>query len=183
MADEKDTKQEETTEETPVATPTSPEGESESRPEGVGTEEVAEAKPEETAPKEADSVASDEPVEVPAKFKKLVEEVESMTVLELNELVKVLEKKFGVSAQAVAAPAAGAVAGEEQDSFNVELTDIGGSKIAVIKVVKTELGLGLKEAKDLVESAPAVLKEGVKKEEAEGLKAKLEEAGAKVALK
>ncbi|MDO8553156.1 MAG: 50S ribosomal protein L7/L12 [bacterium] len=124
--------------------------------------------------------------EVPAKFKKLVEEVEKMTVLELNELVKVLEKKFGVSAQAAAAgPAsAQASAGEEEKSeFNVELTAVGEQKIAVIKVVKEVLALGLKEAKDLVESAPAMLKEGVKKETADEWKKKIETAGGKVTLK
>ena len=127
-----------------------------------------------------------EPVaEVPAKFKKLVDEVEKMTVLELNELVKVLEKKFGVSAQAAAGPAsAEATAGEEEKSeFNVELTVVGEQKIAVIKVVKEVLALGLKEAKDLVESAPAMLKEGVKKEQAEEWKKKIETAGGKVTLK
>jgi len=128
-----------------------------------------------------------EPVaEVPAKFKKLVDEVEKMTVLELNELVKVLEKKFGVSAQAaVASPAsAEASAGKEEKSeFNVELTAVGEQKIAVIKVVKEVLALGLKEAKDLVESAPAMLKEGVKKEQAEEWKKKIETAGGKVTLK
>lgn len=128
----------------------------------------------------------EEAVEVPAKFKKLVEEIEGMTVLELSELVKVLEKKFGVSAAAVAVagPAAGAAAGgEEKSSFNVELSDGGANKIAVIKVVKEVLGLGLKEAKDLVDGAPAMLKEGMKKEEAEELKKKIEEAGGKVTLK
>jgi large subunit ribosomal protein L7/L12 len=125
-------------------------------------------------------------VDVPEKFKKLVEEVENMTVLELHELVKVLEKKFGVSAQAVAVAAPGAAggdAGEEQDSFAVELTAAGEQKIAVIKVVKEVLGLGLKEAKDMVDGAPTVLKEGVKKEEAEEIKAKVEEAGGQVTLK
>jgi len=128
--------------------------------------------------------AAAEAVEVPAKFKKLVEEVEQMTVLELNELVKVLEKKFGVSAAAVAVagPAAGAVA-EEKTEFNVELTSVGEQKIAVIKVVKEVLALGLKEAKDLVESAPAMLKADVKKEDAEAWKKKIEEAGGKVTLK
>lgn len=127
-----------------------------------------------------------EAVEVPSKFKKLVEEVESMTVLELSELVKVLEKKFGVSAAAVAVagPAAGAAAGEEAKSTaDVELTDAGASKIAVIKVVKEALVLGLKEAKDLVDGAPSMLKQGMKKEDAEELKSKLETAGAKVTLK
>ncbi len=133
----------------------------------------------------ADETEESAVVEVPAKFKKLVEEVEQMTVLELNELVKVLEKKFGVSAAAVAVagPAAGAAAGEEKSEFNVELTSAGEQKIAVIKVVKEVLALGLKEAKDLVESAPAMLKNDVKKEDAEAWKKKIEEAGGKVTLK
>jgi len=115
----------------------------------------------------------------------IIEAVEKMTVLELNELVKAIEEKWGVSAAAVAVagPAAGGDAGEEQSSFNVELTDGGAQKIAVIKVVKEVLGLGLKEAKDMVDGAPAIVKEGMKKEDAEALKAKLEEAGAKVTLK
>lgn len=130
--------------------------------------------------------AEEKAVEVPAKFKKIVEEIETMTVLELSELVKVFEAKFGVSAAAVAVagPAAGGAAGgEEKSSFDVELTDAGGNKIAAIKVVKEALGLGLKEAKDLVDGAPSILKPGMKKEEAEELKKKLEEAGAKVTLK
>ena len=130
-----------------------------------------------------------EAVEVPEKFKALVEQVEQMSVLDLAELVKVFEKKFGVSAAApmamMAMPAAGngGAAAEEKDSFNVELTDVGANKIAVIKVVRELTGLGLKEAKDLVDGAPKVMKEGVKKEEAEAMKAKVEEAGAKVTLK
>jgi len=129
--------------------------------------------------------ATEEAVEVPVKFQALVEQVESLSVLELNELVKVLEKKFGVSAQAVAVAGggAGADAGEEQSAFTVELTSIGDGKIGVIKAVKEVLGLGLKEAKDLVESAPVAIKENIKKEEADELKAKLEEAGATVTLK
>jgi large subunit ribosomal protein L7/L12 len=121
----------------------------------------------------------------PAKFKSLIEQVEKMSVLELHELVKALEKRFGVSAQAVAVAATGAAAGagEEQSEFTVELTEVGAQKIGVIKVVKEALGLGLKEAKDIVDSAPSVLKEGMKKADAEALKAKLEEAGAKVTLK
>ncbi|HUO50495.1 MAG TPA: 50S ribosomal protein L7/L12 [Candidatus Paceibacterota bacterium] len=123
--------------------------------------------------------------EVPAKFKDLVESVEKMTVLELHELVKTLEKKFGVSAQAVAVagPAAGGAAAEEKTEFDVELTAAGEQKIAVIKAVKEALGLGLAEAKTLVESAPAKLKEGMKKEDAEALKKKVEDAGGKVTLK
>ncbi len=123
-------------------------------------------------------------VEVPAQFKDLVEKIEKMSVIELNELVKVLEKKFGVSAvAAAAAPAAGAAAADEKSDFTIELTSAGDNKIAVIKAVKDIAGLGLKEAKDLVDGAPSVIKEGVKKEEAEEMKKKLEEAGAKVTLK
>lgn len=124
-------------------------------------------------------------VEVPAKFKKIVEEIETMSVLDLNELVKVFEKKFGVSASAVAAgPAAAAgPAEDEKSTANVELTDGGANKIAVIKIVKEVLGLGLKEAKDMVDAAPSMLKTDMKKEEAEELKKKIEEAGGKATLK
>ena len=125
--------------------------------------------------------------ETPAKFKAVVEAIEKMSVLDLHELVKHLEEKFGVSAAAVAvaAPAGGAAAGgaEESSTKSVELTDGGAPKIAVIKVVKEALGLGLKEAKDLVDAAPSMLKEGMKKEDAEALKKSREEAGAKVTLK
>jgi len=129
--------------------------------------------------------AAEEKAEVPAEFKELIEKVEKMSVLELHALVKVLEKHFGVSAAAVAVagPAAGGAAAEEKDEFTVELTEAGAQKIAVIKVVKEVLSLGLKEAKDMVDAAPSVVKEGMKKEDAEALKAKLEEAGAKVTLK
>lgn len=125
-------------------------------------------------------------VEVPAKFKKIVDEIEGMSVLDLNELVKVFEKKFGVSAAAVAAaPAAGAgaAAAEEKSTFTVELTDGGAQKIAVIKVVKEALNLGLKDAKDKVDGAPAVLVADMKKEDAEALKKAIEDAGGKVTLK
>jgi large subunit ribosomal protein L7/L12 len=127
-------------------------------------------------------------VEIPKEFKDLVEKIEKMSVMELNSLVKVLEKKFGVSAQAVAvaAPAGGADAqggGDEPSTFTAHLTSGGDAKINVIKVVKTVLGLGLKEAKDLVDGAPSVLKEGLKKAEAEELKKAIEEAGGKVELK
>lgn len=137
-------------------------------------------------PKAVEAEGAETAVEVPSKFKKLVEEVEAMTVLELSELVKVLEKKFGVSAAAVAVagPAAGATAEEEgKSTADVELTDAGASKIAVIKAVKEALALGLKEAKDLVDAAPSMLKTGMKKEEAAELAKKLTEAGAKVTLK
>jgi len=123
-------------------------------------------------------------VDVPAHFKDLVEKVEKMSVIELNDLVKTLEKRFGVSATAVAAPAAAAAApAEEKAAFNVHLADGGAQKIAVIKVVKEALALGLKEAKDLVDGAPALLKENMKKEEAEDLKKKIEAAGGKIELK
>ncbi len=125
-------------------------------------------------------------VETPDKFKSIVESIEKMSVLDLHELVKHLEEKFGVSAQAVAVAApsgAGASSAEEKTSFDVELTDGGATKIAVIKVVKEALGLGLKEAKDLVDAAPSMLKTGMKKEDADSLKKQLEEAGAKVTLK
>jgi large subunit ribosomal protein L7/L12 len=125
-------------------------------------------------------------VETPAKFKAIVEAIETMSVIDLHELVKHLEEKFGVSAAAVAmAPAAGGAAGaaEEKSSFDVELTDGGATKIAVIKVVKEALALGLKEAKDLVDGAPAMLKTGMKKEDAEALKKAVEEAGGKVTFK
>lgn len=124
-------------------------------------------------------------VSVPAKFEKIVKEIEEMSVLDLNELVKVFEEKFGVSATAVAAgPAAAAgPAEEEKATANVELSASGDNKIAVIKVVKEVLGLGLKEAKDLVDAAPSMLKADMKKEEAEDFKKKIEEAGGKVTLK
>ncbi|MCK5021618.1 MAG: 50S ribosomal protein L7/L12 [Candidatus Pacebacteria bacterium] len=127
-------------------------------------------------------------VEVPAKFKSLVEEIEKMSVLDLAELVKILEDKFGVSAAAPAMMMAGAAAGageavEEKDSFDVELTDAGSSKIAVIKAVRAITEMGLKDAKDLVDAAPKVIKEGVKKDEAEEIQKKIEEAGGKVTLK
>lgn len=129
-----------------------------------------------------------EEVAVPAKFQSLVSEIEKMSVLDLAELVKILEKKFGVSAAAPAmmmAPAAGgaAAAVEEKDSFDVELTEGGANKINVIKVVREVTEMGLKEAKDLVDGAPKIIKEGLKKEEAEALKKKFEEAGAKITLK
>jgi len=115
----------------------------------------------------------------------IIEAVEKMTILELNELVKTIEEKWGVSAAAVAAAAPAAAGGGEdaQSAFGVELSEAGAQKIAVIKVIKEVLGLGLKEAKDLVDAAPSMVKEGLKKEDAEALKAKLEEAGAKVTLK
>ena len=114
--------------------------------------------------------------------------IKELTVLELNELVKACEEEFGVSAAAGVVVAAGPAGGdapaeEEKTEFDVELTEIGASKVKVIKVVRSATGLGLKEAKDLVDSAPKVIKEAISKEEAEALKKDLEEAGAKVTLK
>lgn len=127
----------------------------------------------------------------PAKLKEIVKQIENLSVLELSDLVKVLEEKFGVSAQAPVAvtpqgaPASGGQeeARPEKSTFDIVLEEAGSSKIAVIKIVKELTGKGLKEAKDLVEGAPAELKKGVKKQEAEEIKKKLEEAGAKVDLK
>jgi len=152
-------------------------------------EETTEA-PVEEVKEEAASVVEETPepetndVEVPAKFADIVTAVEGMTVLELNELVKVIEAKWGVSASAVAAagPAAAGDAGE-QTEFTVVLASDGGAKIPVMKVVKELLGLGLKDAKELVESAPVNLKEGASKEEADEMQAKITEAGGKVELK
>lgn len=127
----------------------------------------------------------DTKLDIPAKFKEIVEAIDKLSVIELHELVKTLEKKFGVSAAAaMAAPAATAAAPvEEKSTFTVELKDGGAQKIAVIKVVKELLGLGLKEAKDLVDAAPKVLKDGVKKEDAENIKKQVEAAGGKIELK
>jgi large subunit ribosomal protein L7/L12 len=115
--------------------------------------------------------------------------LDSMSVMELNDLVKAIEEKFGVSAAAMAAPAAGGAAGggaaaaEEKTDFNVVLTEAGANKVSVIKAVREITGLGLKEAKDLVDGAPKAVKEGLPKADAEAAKKKLEEAGAKVELK
>ncbi len=126
-------------------------------------------------------------VVVPAKFTDIVSKIETMSVLDLSELVKILEDKFGVSAaapmMAMAAPGAAAPAAEEKSAFDVEITESGANKISVIKAVREITQLGLKEAKDLVDAAPKVIKEGASKEEAETMKKKLEEAGAKVTLK
>lgn len=143
---------------------------------------MAEKKTEETTAEEKKEV------EVPKKFEKIVKEIEEMSVLDLSELVSILEDKFGVSAAAPMAMAAmpmagGEVVAEEKSSFDIEVTSAGDSKINVIKAVKEITGLGLKEAKDIVDGAPKVIKEGVAKEEAEEIKGKLEEAGATVTLK
>jgi len=153
-------------------------------------EETKEEAPKEVKIKETE--AKEEKVEVPEKFKKLVEEIEKMSVLDLAELVKVLEKKFGVSAAApvstmagisAGGAAQGATGGEEKTSFNVELTETGTNKIGVIKVIRAITQKGLKESKDIADNPPQIIKEGVKKEEAEEIKKKLEEVGAKVTLK
>lgn len=132
-------------------------------------------------------MSDDKNVEVPAKFASLVDQIEKLSVLDLAELVKVLESKFGVSAAApmmmAAAAGVGAAAVEEKTEFTVELKSTGDNKIAVIKAVREITQLGLKEAKDLVDAAPKVIKEDVKKEEAETMKKKLEAAGAQVVLK
>jgi len=128
-------------------------------------------------------------VEVPKKFQKLVEEIEKMSVLELSELVKILEEKFGVSAAAPVAMGVAPAAGEaeegkeEKSEFDVEITAAGDQKINAIKAVREITGVGLKDAKDMVDAAPKVIKEKVAKEEAEEMKKKLEEAGATVTLK
>lgn len=139
--------------------------------------------------KSADTPATEEKKEVPKKFEKLVKELESLSVLDLSELVSVLEDHFGVSAAApmavAAAPAAGgeaAEAAEEKSEYDVVLQDAGAQKVAVIKAVKEVTGLGLGEAKAIVDGAPKAVKEKVAKEEAEEAKAKLEEAGATVEL-
>ena len=113
----------------------------------------------------------------------IIEAIESMTVLELSELVKALEEKFGVSAVAAAPAAGGAAAAEEKTEFDVVLTSAGAGKINVIKVVREATGLGLKEAKEIVDGAPKAVKEKISKADADALKAKLEEAGASVELK
>lgn len=152
-------------------------------------EEKKEDKAVEVATKEVDTATIEKEVEVPAKFKDLVSKIEEMTVLELSELVKVLEDKFGVSAAApmmVAATGAadGEGGGDEAPStVSVELTEGGGTKIAVIKALRQVTELGLREAKDLVDGAPVMVKEGISREEGEELKKTLEEAGATITLK
>lgn len=140
--------------------------------------------------KAADTASEDKKeVEVPKKFASIVKEIEEMSVLDLSELVGILEEKFGVSAAApvavAAAPGAGGgeEAAEEKSNFDVELTAAGDAKINVIKAVREITGVGLKDAKDLVDAAPKVIKEAAPKEEAEEMKKKLEEAGATVELK
>ncbi len=135
-------------------------------------------------------MSEEKEIKIPERFKDLVEKIEKMSVIELSELVKILEEKFGVSgalmmmaASGAAAPSEEAAGVEAKDSFNVILKAAGDQKIQVIKVIREAVGLGLKEAKDLTDAAPKIVKEGVKKAEAEDLKKKLEEAGATVELK
>jgi large subunit ribosomal protein L7/L12 len=148
-------------------------------------QQTAEAPQEEKTEETSDS----QEVEVPEKFKDIVEKIETMSVLDLSELVGILEKKFGVSASAPAAVVAGGGAAaaeepaEEKTEFDVELTSAGDNKINVIKAVRAVTDMGLKDAKELVDGAPAVVKEGVKKEDAEQMKSQLEEAGGTVTLK
>ena len=151
---------------------------------------MAEEKKEEAKKETETAEDKNKAVEVPKKFQKLVEEIEKMSVLELSELVKILEEKFGVSAAAPvamgAAPAAGGEAEEgkeEKSEFDVEITASGDQKINAIKAVREITGVGLKDAKDMVDAAPKVIKEKVAKEEAEEIKKKLEDAGATVTLK
>ena len=154
------------------------------------SEEKIEQTTEETSSEESPRSDSESELEIPEKFVKLIEQIEQMSVLDLAALVKILEKKFGVSAAAPvavmagdAAAGEGAEAAEEKTSFIVEIKEVGPNKISVIKAVREVTELGLKEAKDLVEAAPKAVKENVAKEEAETMKAKLEEAGATVELK
>ena len=155
------------------------------------TSEAPKEEKKEEATQAVDNADAGEEVKVPAKFKSLVEEIEKMSVIDLAELVKILEKKFGVSAAAPAMMMAGAMPGgdgggaqeEEKDSFDIEITEAGSNKISVIKAVRAITEMGLKDAKDLVDGAPKTVKEGIKKEEAEEIKKQLEEAGAKVTLK
>ncbi len=151
-----------------------------------------EKKQEETTekPAEKEEKSEEKKVEVPDKFKSLIEEIEKMSVLDLSELVKVLEEKFGVTAAAPVAVAAAGAGGadaeggaEEKSSFTVELTSAGDNKINVIKAIRAVTQLGLKEAKDLADSAPSVVKENASKEEAEEIKKQIEEAGGSVTLK
>lgn len=145
------------------------------------TEETVETTP--VVETSAPAVEESADVVVPAKFASIVIAIESMSVLDLNELVKLFEKKFGVSAAAVAVAGPAAAAAEEKSEFTVVLTSDGGAKIGIMKVVKEALGLGLKEAKDIVDGIPSTLKENMKKEDAEALKKAIEDAGGKVELK
>ncbi len=181
MTEEKDKKVEEAQEEKKLVTPPA---------EPKKEEAKVEPKKEEVKKESAFSKASADKVEVPKKFKSIVEEIEKMSVLDLSELVKILEDKFGVSAAAPmmmgAMPGAvGAEAGaaEEKTSFDIELTETGANKIAVIKAIRIITNLGLKEAKDITDSAPKIVLEGVDKAKADEAKKALEEAGAKITLK
>ena len=128
-------------------------------------------------------MSTEENKEIPEKFKRLIEEIENMTVIELHQLVKILEKRFGVSAANVAVVTTTEEVKEEQSKISIELTGVGDSKIKVIKAVKEALGLGLLEARDIVIAVPTTLKEDMNKDEADELKKKIEEAGGTVNLK
>lgn len=174
---EEDTEVDEDTEEDNNEDVADAEEESQSEADDEGDDEEVDAEEEEDEDEGED-------VEVPEKFADIIEEIEEMPVIELNELVSLLEKKWGVSAQAVAAGGGGDTEEEEEkDAYDIELTDFGDSKISVIKQVKASLGLGLKEAKSMVEDAPVVLKEGVPAEDAEEMKEKVEEEGGTIDLK
>jgi len=186
--DEEQTKNEEAASQEKKAKEESPE--QDTKQEEQAKEEKTEEKKEETPETKEVEKETKEEVEIPEKFKDLIEKIEQLSVLDLAELVKVLEKKFGVSAAAPMMAVAGMTGGtaegggeETKDSFTIELKDAGSQKIQVIKVVREITGKGLKEAKDLVDGAPQVIRENVKKEEAEEIKKKLEEAGATVELK
>ena len=185
---EEQTKNEEAASQEKKAKEESPE--QDTKQEEQAKEEKTEEKKEETPETKEVEEETKEEVEIPEKFKDLIEKIEQLSVLDLAELVKVLEKKFGVSAAAPMMAVAGMTGGtaeeggeETKDSFTIELKDAGSQKIQVIKVVREITGKGLKEAKDLVDGAPQVIRENVKKEEAEEIKKKLEEAGATVELK
>jgi len=163
---------------------TAPAEEPKEEPKEEAKTEAPVAEPVKEAPAKEEAKDEGAEVEVPAKFKDIVKAIEEMSVLDLNELVKLFEKKFGVSAAAVAVAGPAAAADDAGSStVTVELTAPGDGKVAVIKVIKEVLGLGLKEAKDLVDAAPSEIKKDVSKEEGEEIKKKLEDAGATATLK
>lgn len=150
-------------------------------------EEVAKTEVEETKKEPQVEKKEESKVEIPKKFESIINDIEKMTILELNELVEVFEKKFNVTATISAGGGGGGSAEQDSDTesatVTVELADVGAQKIAVIKAIKEILGVGLKEAKDLVDDAPSVVKEGISKKDSEEIKTKLEEAGAKITIK
>lgn len=184
MADEKDEKQNEAA---TKAAENKEEVKEESKSEEV-FKEKQEASPDNKQEENLEESDSEKEAEIPEQFKEFVEKIEQMSALELSELVKILESKFGVSAAPQVVAGGGGSGGggeeeaEEKTSFNVELKDAGSQKIQIIKVVRELTGKGLKEAKDVVDGAPVVIKEGTSKEEADQIKQKLEEAGATAEL-